>query len=119
MHCEICWGIIDMTKHTLQQDLQSIETDTEARDIFRLAQARNNALAQRSPVYDRVLRPVLGVSIMSVLLLSFFLMQNLANTNLEAVNPQYVNDFSEQSIDIYEDLEFYYWLAESQQSETG
>jgi len=43
----------------------------------------------------------------------------LANTNLEAVDPQYVNDFSEQSIDIYEDLEFYYWLAESQQSETG
>jgi len=26
-----------MTKPTLQQDLQSLEADTEARDIFRLA----------------------------------------------------------------------------------
>lgn len=108
-----------MTKPTLQQDLQSVEAGTEARDIFRLAQARNSALAQRGPGYVRFLRPVFGASIMSVLMLSLFLLQNAADINIDAVDPQYVNDFSEQHIDLYEDLEFYYWLAESRQSATG
>ena len=105
-----------MTKPTLQQDLQSLEADTEARDIFRLAQARNSALAKRGPGYAKFLRPVFGASIMSVLMLSLFLLQNEPHT---AVDAQYVNDFSEQHIDLYEDLEFYYWLAASQQSATS
>ena len=108
-----------MTKPTLQKDLQSVEAGTEARDIFRLAQARNSALAQRGPGYARFLRSVFGASIMSVLMLSLFLLQNAADINVGAVDPQYVNEFSEQDIDLYEDLEFYYWLAESQRSATG
>ena len=108
-----------MTKPTLQQDLQSLEADTEARDIFRLAQARNSALAKRGPGYARFLRPVFGASIMSVLMLPFLLSQNVPITSVDAVDAQYVNDFSEQHIDLYEDLEFYYWLAASQQSATS
>ena len=108
-----------MTKPTLQQDLQSVEAGTEARDIFRLAQARNSALAQRGQSYTRFLRPVFGASIMSVLMLSLFLLQSLPHTNDDAFDSQYAKDFSELNIDLYEDLEFYYWLAASQQSATG
>ena len=108
-----------MTKPTLQQDLQSLEADTEARDIFRLAQARNSALAKRGPGYAKFLRPVFGASMMSVLMLSLFLLQSVPHSNVDAVDTEYVNDFSEQHIDLYEDLEFYYWLAASQQSATS
>ena len=37
------------TTDNLQQDLQQLESETEARDIFRLAQARNRALSQAPP----------------------------------------------------------------------
>ena len=41
------------TERLLQSDLQAIENDTAADDLFRLAQARKNALAQHRPAKSR------------------------------------------------------------------
>ena len=56
----------------LQKDLQKLENNTEARDIFRLAQARNKALSQSDSKQRNRLFPALGASMASILLVSFF-----------------------------------------------
>ncbi|MDG2501497.1 MAG: hypothetical protein P8M77_03815 [Porticoccaceae bacterium] len=114
----------NQTIENLQKDLQELENNTQARDIFRLAQARNKALSQSSPKQRKSFFPVLGASMASILLVSFFFFQE-APTSL---NDEFISDLNpeeplfemdDENLDLYEDLDFYYWLANNDQGATG
>ena len=108
----------------LQKDLQELENNTEARDIFRLAQARNKALSQSDSKQRNRLFPALGASMASILLVSFFFFQQVPIS----INDKFVSgvnseerlfELDDENLDLYEDLDFYYWLATNEQGATG
>ena len=108
----------------LQQDLQQLESETEARDIFRLAQARNRALSQAPPKLKNRFLPVLGASMASVLLAAaFFFQQSPLSLDNEVVGDITLEEssfeFDDENMELYEDLDFYYWLADNDQGATG
>ena len=112
----------------LKQDLLATEEATSAPEIFRLAQARNHALAQAHKPGARFLWPAFGTSFASALLVvvlfngqsgsaigieskSETIVENsLAN---ESINDEELIYIDDDNIDLYEDLDFYYWLAET------
>ena len=100
----------------LQKDLQELENNTEARDIFRLAQARNKALSQSDLKQRNRFFPALGASMASILLVSFFFFQQAPTSiNDELVSDvnseERLTELDDENLDLYEDLDFYYWLA--------
>lgn len=111
-------------ENSLQQDLQHLENETEARDIFRLAQARNRALSQADSEHKTGYLPLLGASVTSILLVAFFFFQEapekLHNDVISDINNlDSAFEFDDESIELYEDLDFYYWLADNEQGATG
>ncbi len=114
----------NQTTDRLQQDLQKLEAETEARDIFRLAQARNRALSQEDLKPKGKFLPALGAAMASLFLVSFLLFQETPPTlNNEIISEIYteetVVEFDDEYIDLYEDLDFYYWLADNNQDAPG
>jgi len=111
-------------ENNLQQDLQCLENDTEARDIFRLAQARNKALSQDSSDRKRGFLPALSASTATILLVAFFFFQEAPvplnkETISELNSADSAFEFDNENIELYEDLDFYYWLADNEQGGTG
>lgn len=123
-----------MTKPTLfeqdlQQDLLALEETTGAPEIFRLAQARREALAQNKSSHRRFLWPTFGASLASLLLVGVMLngqmgLDNQQEARLktngsEPINDQMLLDMADEPIDLFEDLDFYYWLADTDMGSTG
>ncbi|HAZ95281.1 MAG TPA: hypothetical protein DCW94_06270 [Porticoccaceae bacterium] len=108
----------------LQQDLHHLENETEARDVFRLAQARNRALSQNGSSRKKGFIPTLGASLASILLVAFFFFQeapvSLNNETVSELNrADSAFEFDDENVELYEDLDFYYWLADNEQGATG
>ena len=103
------------TERLLQSDLQAIENDTAADDLFRLAQARKNVLAQNRPAKSRFFWPAMATSLASVMLVSVFFMPfDHSKPVTETVSGSFQSDITEDNLDLYEDLDFYTWLAQSE-----
>jgi hypothetical protein len=107
-----------MTKPTsfeqnLQRDLLALEETTGAPEIFRLAQARRSALAQEKSSESSFFWPAFGISAASVLLAGVMLQGQLGlNYQQEASNNEVLLEFEDDQLDLYQDLDFYYWLAD-------
>ena len=104
-----------MTKPTsfeqnLQRDLLALEETTGAPEIFRLAQARRSALAQEKSSESSFFWPAFGIS----LLLAGVMLQGQLGLNYqqEASNNEVLLEFEDDQLDLYQDLDFYYWLAD-------
>ena len=111
-------------ENSLQQELQCLENETEARNVFRLAQARNRALSQAGSGRKKGFIPTLGASMASILLVAFFFFQEaptpLGNETISDVNSaDSAFEFDDENVELYEDLDFYYWLADNEQGATG
>lgn len=118
-----------MTKHSkfeaeLRDDLHTLEETTGAPEIFRLAKARNRALAQTEPTSGKLRWPVMGASMASVLLATVLIVQPDSTELSSQVDNQLGTQLAtemiiDDSIELYEDLDFYYWLAETDQNGTS
>ncbi|HAZ95542.1 MAG TPA: hypothetical protein DCW94_07645 [Porticoccaceae bacterium] len=98
----------------LRDNLLEQEHETASEDLFRLAQARNNALSQSRQGRKPFFWPALGTSLASVALIIAVLINpaeqivpsdNISITDIQADEP---------IIDLYEDLDFYDWLASAE-----
>ena len=105
------------SKQTLQNDLQFLEQETAAEDLFRLAQARNNALKGRGKKSHRLMWPATAVAAASVLL-AVFLVGPFAPEKAP-VPVASEKSLQDESDEFYENLEFYYWVAEAADLKTG
>lgn len=114
----------------LQQDLLAQEETTGAPEIFRLAQARRRALAQEKTSQSSIFWPALGTSFASLLLVGLMLNgqmgvndpqeASLKSTPAnEAINDEMPLDMDDDYLDLYEDLDFYYWLAATDMDSTS
>lgn len=109
----------DNWENQLQQDLRKLEEETSAQDVFRLAQARNAALksAKQGVSRKKYIWPTLGVSLASLFMVAIFMgspEENVAPTGI--ANEEFLLD---ENADLYDDLDFYYWLAETESDVTG
>ena len=99
-----------MHEDQLKRDLLKLENSTSSRDLFQLAQARKKALSSGGKRRQRFLWPALGTSLASVALVVLLVnpgeeplpAMDMASTELQVDDPLY---------DIYEQLDFYDWLA--------
>jgi hypothetical protein len=97
----------------LRNDLHGLEEQTASQDLFRLAQARNNALSQSGLTKKRALWPVLGTSLASVALIAVLL--NPAQETPSAVDISITDtEIDESLIELYDDLDFYNWLSSAE-----
>ena len=101
----------------LQDDLHTLEEETGSQDIFRLAQARNTALHGKKPHHPRLIWPTMAATTASVMLAVFLVGPwSPGEQAVPLANEQLIYD---ESVDLYEDLDFYYWLAEETENTTG
>jgi len=110
----------------LRKDLLTLEQETAGEDLFHLTQARNDALQQRRRNQRTLFWPVLGTTFASLFLIGLLLLPNQqtgiqspinsAQQNAMPITDTGVDDemleFSEENLDLYEDLDFYDWLAD-------
>ena len=124
-----------MTKPTsfeqhLHQDLVALEETTAAPEIFHLAQARRRAMAQEKHSQPMILWPTFGVSLASLALVGVMLNGQMGldnqqeasikgNLGNEVANDEMLLDTSDEYLDLYEDLDFYYWLADTDMGSTS
>lgn len=109
----------DHFEKRLRQDLRAREADMDAKDVFGLAQARNNALKgkQKRKRGLQLLWPAMGTAFASVLLVMIFTgSPERATAPKGLAADDYLLD---ENADLYEDLEFYYWIAETENRGTG
>lgn len=99
---------------SLRDKLLDQEQVTASEDLFRLAQARKKALSQARQGRKRFFWPVLGTSLASVALLVVVLInpteQIVPSGDISITNIQ----VDEPLLDLYEDLDFYDWLASAE-----
>lgn len=100
-------------ENKLRNDLHDLENGTASQDLFRLAQARNNALTQSGQSKKRFLWPALGTSLASVALIA--LLVNPAD-QIKPTKDISISEIQadEPLLDLYEDLDFYDWLASAE-----
>tara|TARA_B110000967_G_scaffold50490_1_gene51575 strand:- start:3055 stop:3402 length:348 start_codon:yes stop_codon:yes gene_type:complete len=98
----------------LRDNLLEQEQETASEDLFRLAQARNNALSQSRQCRKPFFWTALGTSLASVALIIAVLINpveqvvpsgNISISDIQADEPV---------IELYEDLDFYDWLASAE-----
>jgi hypothetical protein len=102
------------TERSLQEQLVALEQDTANEDLFRLAQGRNNALQQKRRKASRILWPALATSMGSALLIALLYTPagSIMSPEREIVGDDYYSEIAEENFDLYDDLEFYDWLAD-------
>jgi len=98
----------------LAQQLRSTETETQAADLFRLAQGRNRALSQGKATSFRLSWPAAGATLASIIMFAV-LLPDQPSTDQD--RPLISGVSTEQlavsdPIELYQDLDFYYWLAD-------
>ncbi len=116
------------TESKLRNDLLELEQETTCEDQFRLAQTRNNALSQTSRARKSYFWPALATSFASIILIGVLFnpsQQTEPTTTLSSTNPSSTEllneyylfelsaDLLDENIDLYEDLDFYDWLAQA------
>ena len=110
----------DKFESKLREDLHAIEQTIDAPELFQLAQARNRALAQEQPKAS-IIWPALGVSLASALMVAVLVVPDywLPNNQLVdgVVNEDLLFEITEDNIELYEELDFYHWLAETDQDD--
>lgn len=110
-------------EQNLQQDLINLEETTGAPEVFRLAQARRRAMAQQKPSPSKILWPALGASVASLVLVGVMLSEPMAFDNQQEASlknqpdteasDESLLEISDDHLYLYEDLDFYYWLADT------
>lgn len=107
----------------LREDLHETEKEMVPQDLFRLAQARNKALCEKRSRRTKLLWPTLGVSLASVMLFGLVLNSSEFMDPTDNISPsnKVVSEemLFDESLDLYEELDFYYWLSESENGVTG
>ena len=108
----------DIFESNLREDLHAIEQNTRAPEVFRLAQARNRALTQERPK-AAFFWPALGATLASALMVALLVTPDYWLPNNQLVdgvtNDDLLFEITEDNIELYEELDFYYWLAETNQ----
>ena len=102
------------TERSLQEQLVTLEQNTASKDLFRLAQARNNALEQKPGTISRGLRPAMATAFGSAVLIAVLYspIESILSPSTEFSSDDYYSELSEDSFELYDDLEFYDWLAD-------
>ena len=116
-------------EQNLQQDLIAVEETSGAPEVFRLAQARRRAMAQQKSSQSKILWPALGASLASLALVGVMLkgpmgFDNQQEASLKSQLGTEASDessleISEDHLYLYEDLDFYYWLADTDMGSTS
>ncbi|MGK2915292.1 MAG: hypothetical protein ACSLE5_12750 [Porticoccaceae bacterium] len=98
----------DIFEDALRKDLHHAEQQLDAHTRFRLATARAQAMAAtpRRWSFSNVAVPAFGITLASLALL---LLTPSSTTNLVPGND---SDLRPSNLELYQDLDFYYWLAE-------
>ncbi|MDX2464037.1 MAG: hypothetical protein QNK31_05970 [Porticoccus sp.] len=102
-------GINDFEKQ-IQDVLRSTERELDADTAQHLVQARSQALKSAGKRQTaRFFMPVTGMALASVVALVLVLSPNLQDNQITPMG----NDemLLSEGIDLYEDMDFYYWLA--------
>ena len=104
------------TERNLQKQLVALEQDTASEDLFRLAQGRKNALQQKRRKTSWIIWPALATSLASALLIAILYtpIGLVISPERDIIKDDYYSELAEESIDLYDDLEFYDWLADMQ-----
>ena len=100
----------DAFEDALRRDLHHAEQQLEAHTRFRLATVRVSALAAtpRRWSFFNVAVPAVGIALAS---LAFLLLMPLPATNsVPGDDP----DLRSPNLELYQDLDFYYWLAQQE-----
>lgn len=103
----------DKTENRLRGDLRQLEDNSTNKDLFQLAQARNSALSQSRQSKISFIWPALATSLASVALIVVLVSpekQFLPPESISATNIQ----VDEPLMELYEDLDFYHWLASAE-----
>ena len=99
-------------ENKLRNDLHKLENTTASKDLFRLAQARKNALSQSRHSKKRFFWPALGTSLASVVLIAILI--NPAQDNPLTANTSITEIEIDEALELYNDLDFYDWLANAE-----
>jgi hypothetical protein len=106
----------EKTEKLLRDDLRQLEANNASAELFQLAQARKSALTQSRPDKKRLIWPTLATSMATALLLVVIAMifnpteQSLPSSAMTMTDIQ----IDEPLVELYEELDFYHWLSESQ-----
>ena len=103
-----------ISERKLQEQLAALEQNTSTEDLFRLAQARNNALKQTPRRTNRGLWPAMATAFGSVALIAVLYspIESILSPNTAFDSDEYYSELSEDNFELYNDLEFYDWLAD-------
>ncbi len=102
-------------EQTLQRELRDNERAIDTNVLKQLADFRQQALDNPAPDPRRLRRfllPTVGMALASSLVL-------LLAMPLSPLGPTKANDSLSENLDLYNDLEFYYWLADTEQELRG
>ena len=102
-------------EQSLQSDLRHSEQAIDAEHLQQLAGFRQQALENATLAPRRLRRflwPSVGMALASIFLLVLAL-------PLSPLGPTTANEYVSDNLELYDDLEFYYWLADSEQDLRG
>ena len=100
---------------SLQSDLRHSEQAVDAEHLQQLAGVRQLALENATPAPRRLRRflwPTAGMALASILVLVFAM-------PFSPLGPTAANEYLSDNLELYDDLEFYYWLADNEQDLRG
>jgi len=98
--------------------LRSSERELDSSTVQQLANARSEALKSATKRYTpRFFMPVTGMALASVIALVLVLSPNLQDNQTVPVGQDEI--LLSEGIDLYEDMDFYYWLASEQSHLNG
>ena len=106
-------------EHKMRDVLRSSERELDANTTQRLAEARSEALKFAATKWrmPRFLMPATGMALASVVALVLVLSPNLQNNQISPLNQEEI--LLSEGIDLYEDMDFYYWLAAEESNLKG
>ena len=106
-------------EHKMRAVLRSSERELDANTTQRLAEARSEALKSAATKWrmPRFLMPATGMALASVVALILVLSPNLQNNQTSPLKQEEI--LLSEGIDLYEDMDFYYWLAAEESNLKG
>ena len=102
-------------EQNIQSDLRHSEQAIDVEHLQQLSGFRQQALESttRAPRrFRRYLWPAAGMALASILVLVIAL-------PLSPLGPTAANEYVSDNLELYDDLEFYYWLADNEQNLRG
>jgi hypothetical protein len=103
-------------EQSLQSELRHSERVIDTQHLQRLADCRQQALDSTALAPSRLRRflwPSAGMALASILVFV------LAMMPLSPLGPTVTNEYVSDNQELYDDLEFYYWLADNEQDLRG